>query len=327
MQPLRVGYLHFFTGGKMSKTQRLFDLINEIRVRPGQTGKQLSEKFGCTERTILRDFDYLKSTLKIIVTNQDGYRFYSEPYFHPLGLNQDEIMALALAQNLAESHLDSVAVKALANAINKIFYSTPETNKRAAKRVEQNTASITSPTIEADLASAVLSDLRKAAIERREIKFLYRGRSDDEYNLRHVEPVGVYIQEGRWYLRAFDLDKQDVRTFRPSRMSELEVADKYFEPRVVFSADQAAFHQWDLCEGDPTTLKIKVSPSLARWFNENKPHPSVAVEKTTVTISVRDPESFLLWFAKLDDAELIGPPKYRDWLYKRFSKLQNIYSR
>jgi hypothetical protein len=64
---------------------------------------------------------------------------------------------------------------------------------------------------------------------------------------------------------------------------------------------------------------------LARWFEENKPHPSVKVDGLKATITVSDPKAFLRFFASLDDAELLSPAPYRDWFRERLGNLQTPY--
>lgn len=309
----------------MSKSQRWLQLIHEVEVRPGQTGRQLAERFRCSERTIMRDIRHLEEQLGLIITSEDGYRFFNKPFLPPLALTWDEVVAVILAQSLAHRQLDSQNCSALSRVVEKMRRGMTGSEKRVAEHVEKYTAVVPSPATEVDTAAALLTELTRAVQENLEIRFLYQGRSDQASEPRYVEPLGMSFQENRWYLRAFDLDRQDFRTFRLGRMCDLALSQTRFVPRETFSAEKATFHQWDIGSREPVELKMSVSAGLARWFEENKPHPTVIVADTTVTLSVNDPEAFLRWFASLDDAELIEPDWCRKKLKERLERLKGKY--
>lgn len=311
----------------MSKTQRWFQLVSEVSVRPGQTGQQLAERFGKSERTILRDIEQLQQ-IGLVIHNENGYRFLTQPYLQPLALSREEVVAIMLAQQLAQSHLDPKAADALSKAVDKMRRGMGGAEQRAADGVQQSTAILPAGATQADITSTLLSELSHAVAERWRVTFNYQAREAEQPQPRRVEPLGLSNQEGRWYLHGFCIARQADRTFRLGRISGLRVERDKFEPRAVFSSDKAAFHQWDLGgAAQATTLTMNVSASLARWFNENRPHPTTRVEGTTVSLSVNDPDAYLRWFASLDDAELTDPPECRERLRNRLDKLRSVYDR
>jgi predicted DNA-binding transcriptional regulator YafY len=310
----------------MTKTQRWFKLINEIHVRSGQTGKQLAEKFGRTERTIQRDIDEL-AEIGIVIVNHNGYRFLSKPYLPPLALSREEVLAIMLARQLAQRQLDPQARDALSQAVDKMRRGMGGTEQRTAEGVEKHIAVLPSGATDADVTQTLLSELSHAVNEQLTVEFSYQGREDKPVEQRRVEPLGLSFQESRWYLHAYDQARQGERTFRLGRMTDLTVTSQRFEPQGDFSAEKAAFHQWDLGEGDPVQLTMNVTPGLARWFAENKPHPTVNVDGTTVTLSVNDPNAFLRWFASLDGAELLEPAWCRDRLAERLARVRALYAK
>ena len=309
----------------MSKSQRWLQLIQEVEVRPGQTGKQLADRFEVSERTIMRDIRHLEEQLGLIITSEDGYRFFSKPFLPPLALSWDEVVAVILAQSLAQKHLDPKSSESLSSAVDKMRRGMASKEKHTAEQLTKHTAVVPNGATGADTSTTLLHELTRATQEHLEIAFAYQGRDDQAPEPRRVEPLGLSFQDGRWYLHAFDLARQGSRTFRLGRMSQLGITQTRFVPKEAFSAEKATFHQWDLGEGDPIELTLSVSSGLARWFEENKPHPSVSVQNTTVTLSVNDPLAFLRWFASLDDAELTGPVHCRKVLRERFERLRDAY--
>lgn len=68
---------------------------------------------------------------------------------------------------------------------------------------------------------AAVAMLSMAAGSCKRARFDYTNSRGDRTN-REVEPYGLFLHDGRWYLVGRDVDKGDVRTFTVSRMTEVE---------------------------------------------------------------------------------------------------------
>jgi len=66
-------------------------------------------------------------------------------------------------------------------------------------------------------------------------------RFDYGDSLRKVEPHHLVAREGRWYLIAWDLDRQDWRTFRVDRLSPRIPTGPRFVPRALPAASVEDF--------------------------------------------------------------------------------------
>ena len=64
-----------------------------------------------------------------------------------------------------------------------------------------------------------LQPLWSASFDGRPVSFDYRTPEADSATRRRVEPWGVGVRNGRWYLVGFDLDRGDSRVFRLSRIT------------------------------------------------------------------------------------------------------------
>lgn len=309
----------------MKVAERLLALVQEIEVRPGQTALSLAEKFGCSQRTIERDIQERLPEINVVAVNQNGYRFLQKPHLRALALTHQELVSIILAHKVASPSLDDETSAALGRVLDKIRTGLPTWDKNTAEILGKRTSANASPETQADTSSTLFNALTDAVTEQRRIEFLYQGRKDQDDQLRRVEPLGLFFQDKRWYLHAFDLDRDGTRTFRLARMSDLQVTADTFVPRAEFTQESATFHQYDIADGEPVTLKLMLQPSLARWFEENKPHPSVSVDNTDATISVSNPEAFLRWFASLDGAQVLSPPEYRDWFVERLKSIAKLY--
>ena len=64
------------------------------------------------------------------------------------------------------------------------------------------------------------------------LRFAYKARDGTETR-RHVEPLSLVNLGRRWYLVAWDCDREDWRTFRLDRIPKLPTAGGRFEPRTL----------------------------------------------------------------------------------------------
>src|SRR5690606_5971735 len=86
----------------------------------------------------------------------------------------------------------------------------------------------------------VLGELALASRDHERVRFAYTG-SDGASSNRHVEPHAVVPAERAWYVVAFDLHRDDWRTFRADRMAGLARTGARFAPRPLPEADLARY--------------------------------------------------------------------------------------
>jgi proteasome accessory factor B len=137
---------------------------------------------------------------------EDGYRIARASYELPeITLTREEAAAVGLALRLWESaQLAGPAHSALVKL------------KAAGIEVDSSRAIPLQPRL--DAGEAAFEPCYAAARDRRELAFDYRRPDEGTPRRRHVQPWGVVAWHGRWYLVGHDLDRQDSRVFRLSRV-------------------------------------------------------------------------------------------------------------
>jgi predicted DNA-binding transcriptional regulator YafY len=86
----------------------------------------------------------------------------------------------------------------------------------------------------------ILLVIAVACRDHERLRFAYRSH-DEEQTRRLVEPQGLVHTGRRWYLVAWDLDRNDWRTFRVDRIERTPSTDRRFAPRQPPAKDLAAF--------------------------------------------------------------------------------------
>jgi predicted DNA-binding transcriptional regulator YafY len=144
------------------------------------------------DKRLLRDEGIPVLTERMPGQEQFGYRIDREAFYLPdLALEPDEQVALQLA--VAGVHLGDPSGR---DALLKLG----ATGLGEVRPI----ASLVPPD--------ALVDLFEAVRVRSETSFSYRGAQ------RRVAPAGLWFRFGHWYLVAWDLEREDVRTFRVDRV-------------------------------------------------------------------------------------------------------------
>lgn len=201
---------------------RLLRLLSLLQARPTWTAPELAERLEVTDRTVRRDVTRLRDL---------GYPVDAEPGPHggyqlgrggslpPLLLDDDEAVAVALGLRAAAdgsvTGLDDATVSALA----KLEQVLPAPLVERVRSIQEVTTSLHGR--EPDrVDSALLVELAQACRQSERVRLGYVDR-DGNASERRVDPYRLVRMGPRWYLVARDVDKDEWRTLRVDRITEL----------------------------------------------------------------------------------------------------------
>ncbi|MFE0022548.1 helix-turn-helix transcriptional regulator [Amycolatopsis sp. NPDC059021] len=234
----------------MPKTSaRLLSLLSLLQARRDWPGTLLAERLDVSPRTIRRDVDRLRELGYPIVATKGpdgGYRLDAGRELPPLLFDDDQAVALAVALQLATTSGAGIE-EAAARALNTIRQVMPA---RLRHRIDTlRVTAVERPTNRPSpqVDSAVLMALSAAVHAREVLRFDYApvtlpGDDADRLNPpRRAEPHHLVTWGGRWYLVAWDLEREDWRTFRADRIVPRTPTGPRFAPRELPGGDVAAF--------------------------------------------------------------------------------------
>jgi predicted DNA-binding transcriptional regulator YafY len=217
----------------MLKTSaRALRLLSMLQVRREWSGEELSERLAVDVRTIRRDVDRLRELGYVIDASAGrggGYRLGAGTQTPPLLLDDDEAVAVAVALGAAAgnvSNTDEVALRVLA----KLDQLLPRRLRRRLSALPAVTVSLVSPRSAVSLTS--LAAIASACRDSVQLRFAYRD-SRGAVTPRVVEPMRLVHTGRRWYLAAWDVQRNDWRTFRVDRVQPQPrmAQGARFEPR------------------------------------------------------------------------------------------------
>ncbi|MCS7475444.1 helix-turn-helix transcriptional regulator [Umezawaea endophytica] len=229
----------------MQKTSaRLLSLLSLLQSRRDWPGALLAERLDISSRTVRRDVDRLRELgypIAAFKGPEGGYRLDAGAELPPLLFDDEQAVALAVALQIsitAGAGIEEAAVRAL-NTVRQVMPA------RLRRRID--TFQVTAverpavrPTPQVD--TAVLVALGAAVHAREVLRFDYTSPgADADTPPRRAEPHHLVTWSGRWYLVAWDLDRDDWRTFRADRITPRTPTGPRFTPRDLPGGDVAAF--------------------------------------------------------------------------------------
>lgn len=158
------------------------------------------------------------------------------------------------------------------------------------------------------------------------IRFTYR-TSRGARSERHVDPYGLVVRGGQWYVVGLDRERAEIRSFRFSRMAgDLERADRASAPPDAFrAADHVVGGPWG--PGEPQEhIVVAFSPDVAWWATNGLQGVEAAGGREDGWQVVRVPtapgDGIVSWVLSFGpDAELLEPAALRDEVVRRLEIL------
>jgi predicted DNA-binding transcriptional regulator YafY len=225
----------------LQTSARLLRLLSLLQARAGWSGPELAERLGVTTRTVRNDVERLRSLGYPVHATPGvggGYRLGAGAAMPPLLLDDDEAVAVAVglrtAANGTVTGIQETSVRALA----KLEQLLPSRLRHRVNALQTATVEIptSGPTVDAEVLTAIAGACR----DQQRLRFDYH-HHDGSAGVRTVEPHRLVHDRGRWYLVAWDVDRQDWRTFRADRIQPRIPTGPRFAPRDPPDGDVATY--------------------------------------------------------------------------------------
>jgi predicted DNA-binding transcriptional regulator YafY len=314
---------------------RLLRLLTLLQVRRDWSGPELARRLEVSTRTVRKDVERLR-TLRYPVHAAPGvaggYRLGAGAVLPPLLLEDDEAVVVAAGLRAAAGGALSLAAgatgpagqdagpgaaprgsaaeggeEAALRALAKLEQVLPARLRRRVNALHTQTVSVPAgvPAVDPEVLLAIAGACR----DRQRLRFEYRAH-DGARSRRDVEPCRLVCWGRRWYLLAWDTEREDWRTFRVDRIALRPPHGPRFAPRPPPAADVAAYVSAGvgsaLWEVRATVLLHAPAPEVARrlppWAGRVE-----AVDGDTCRLhtGADTPHQLALWLGQLDvDFEL-----------------------
>jgi predicted DNA-binding transcriptional regulator YafY len=232
-------------------TSRTLELLSLLQSHRHWSARELVDRLGVSDRTLRRDVERLRELgygIESARGSAGGYRLEAGTGLPPLLLTDDEGVAIAVGlRSQATAGLRGAEHTTL-SALAKIEQVLPPALRRRIDALQSHAAigsggrepgrdgsGRPAPEVDAELLGLLALGCRDS--ER--LRFRYTDASG-EASSRVVEPYRLVPVARRWYLLAWDREREDWRTFRLDRMSDVFQTRVHFEPRALTDEDARA---------------------------------------------------------------------------------------
>jgi predicted DNA-binding transcriptional regulator YafY len=217
----------------LETSARLLRLLSLLQARRDWTSTELAARLGVTTRTIRNDVDRLRGLGYPVDARPGvagGYRLGTDVALPPLLLDDEEAVAVAVGLRTAASGsiagIEETSVRALA----KLERVLPSRLRHRIGAFRSSTLPMPSygPRVDPDVLTMIASACR----DHERLRFDYLAHSGAA-SRRSVEPYRLVNDRRRWYLVAWDRDRDDWRTFRVDRIEPRTPTGPRFTPRPL----------------------------------------------------------------------------------------------
>ncbi|WP_327307491.1 YafY family protein [Streptomyces sp. NBC_01298] len=227
----------------LDTSARLLRLLSLLQAHREWTGADLAGRLGVTPRTVRRDVDRLRELgypVNASPGTGGGYQLGAGAELPPLLLDDDEAVAVAVGLRTAAGNGVEGIGEASVRALAKLEQVLPSRLRARVSALNRFTVPMLRGAGASTIDPSVLTELAGVCRDTERLRFDYRDHGGTATR-RTVEPHRLVCSERRWYLVAWDLDREDWRTFRVDRIEPRPPHGPRFTPRPPPAGDLAAY--------------------------------------------------------------------------------------
>ncbi len=309
--------------GSSGTSARLLRLLSLLQVRRDWPGGALAERLAVSARTVRRDVDRLRDLgypVRATKGPDGGYRLDAGTDLPPLLFDDEQAVAVAVALQTATSSVTGIeegALRALAT-VRQVMPARLRQRVDALRVTAVPRGGDARPTVDTEHLIAVGSAVRA----REMLRFDYEtpnwtGEERPWQPPRRTEPHHLVTWGGRWYLVAWDLDRDDWRTFRVDRMTPKTPTGPRFSLRDLPGGDVAAYidasfrgGEWP-CRGE--FVLHAPAAEIASWVRRQAVVEELAPDRCRVLAGSWSWDRLAAWVGMFDvDLEIVGPAELKE---------------
>ena len=312
----------------MSTSSRLLALLSLLQTPRTWSGQELADRLEVSRRTVRRDVDRLRDLgypVEGTLGADGGYRLGAGSEMPPLLLDDDEAVAIVIGLRTAAIQAVAGIDEASARALAKLEQVLPARLRTRFEGLRAATTPIDwsrAPSVD----PAVLTAVAQAISGREQLRFTYR-TPNGASGRRSVEPRALVVLARRWYLVAWDQDREDWRIFRADRMMDPWSTGRPLPERELpGGTDPATYVREHLVSLAPTYRMVATLDApmerVADAAGDVAELEPVDASRTRITIDSDTLEWLALRLILLDcDFEIHEPPELEEYLGRLAQRL------
>ena len=297
---------------------------------------QLALALEVSTKTVQRDVDFMRDRMDLPIEfdfRRNGFH-YTEPVenFPTVQVTEQELIALFVAEKALTQYQGTPFEKPLHAAFQKL---TEGLNDAVSFHWADLDTAISFRSLGTTVADLTLFEtVSRAVVRFQELEFQYHKLGGRSHEPRHVQPYHLGSIENQWYLFAFDLDRQQIRTFVLGRMKDVRLTGKRFTRPADFSISKQLGDSFGVFNdgGKPQEIRIRFDSLAARLVRERKWHPSQKIKDLSdgnieLTLKLGNLTEIQRWVLSWGEhARVVAPKELCVGVAKTVKALSSIYN-
>ncbi len=210
--------------------ERMMRIHQLLRNKEYPNCSKLAREFELCTRTAKRDLDFMKVRLDLPIEfdgRQNGY-YYAQPVeqFPGLAVTEAELFAMLVAHKAIAQYHGTPFARPLETAFRKLSGQLDQSTRFTLNNLDEVLSFRPFAPDDADVEGFEI--ITRAVRQRRGLTFRYRNLGAAKAQRRQVHPYHLACIENHWYLFAFDVKRQAMRTFVLTRLRNPGITAEHF---------------------------------------------------------------------------------------------------
>lgn len=314
---------------------RVFEIAHFIRDNNYPNVPKIRAQFELSRSTVMRDLAFLQDEYKMPIEYSEehhGY-YFSDPTFEiqSVMMSEGELLSVSTILPLMEQYKNTPLEATFKSLMNKLIQMMPDKISVSTAFVDQDIKFISDPLprIDASIFNSAFSAVRAA----KTVEFKYRSLSSKDYTQRALDPYKILCQKGNWYLIGLCHTHNEIRVYALSRMVDLTVTNKTFQPAPNFNIEKYIdpdFGIW-LNKGEPQKIELQFSSDintliLERTWHANqecRQNPDGTVYLSFMSNQLQETQHWIQSFGS--HVKVLNPPELISAVKDEISRMQKLY--
>jgi len=316
---------------------RQFGLISSLESRSGRTVAELAQELKCSERTIWRDLQDLKSAGFPLHSRKEEGRSHlglGEGYRPelPLSLSCSELISLYLSHGLPQPLEGTPFQGPFDSLFARVKSSLSAPMLAFLQQLEKALPSCQIHQRDYPAHGTLVEKVSQAIMDQQTLEIQYQSVSREKVRTRKIDPYRLWYQEGRLYLIAYCHLRRKVLTFDLGRIRAVRPTSEIFLLPEGFRFEEYIRDNFGLLRGEPVRVKILFSAHQAPWIAERLWHPSQKMQyqldgSLLMNLEVADTLELKRWILGLGkEAEVVEPKELREAIRQEAEGLLERYA-
>jgi predicted DNA-binding transcriptional regulator YafY len=261
---------------------RLQLIHQELREKSYPNSTTLAKKHEVTQRTILRDIEYMRTMLDAPIeydNKRRGFHYTEDNYEFPgIRIRESDLFAICIAEKALELYAGTPLYDKLSAVFEKIRSFLPDSVTVKTGLLDDRFTFLqeSATRINEAIWDTVAEGLRTG----RKVEIIHQKAGGEEPTTRRVSPYHIVNFRGEWYLVGHCSMRDSVVRFAMSRIRSARVTNEAFKvPGEFRIADFLGDHFGIMTEDREYRVRVRFSREQAPYVEERTWHGAQTIER------------------------------------------------